>query len=152
MTHLDRQQRPHFARPRQRRRGQPPSLPSDMPRTRRRRTFTYAHRQRLDRAAEHYLRTCYREKTAARASEFAQFLGVHHVYLSAIAPQITGGKSLRDFLREKQLAYAEQLLRTTPLDIKEIALRCGFGTIGTFYRWFQARHGMPPGQFREVKK
>ena len=123
-----------------------------MPRPRRRRTFTHAHRQRLERAAEHYLRACYRNTTAARASEFAQFLGVHHVYLSTIAPQILGGKSLRDFLRQKQLAYAEQLLRTTPLYIEEVALRCGFGTIGTFYRWFNASYGMPPGTFREVKK
>lgn len=122
-----------------------------MPRTSRPRTFTHDHRQRFERAAEHYLRACYRDKTAARASEFAQFLGVHHAYLSRIAPQITG-KSLRDFLREKQLAYAEQLLQTTPLLIEQSALRCGFGTIGTFYRWFQARHGMPPGAFRETKK
>lgn len=123
-----------------------------MPPTRRRRTFTHAHRQRLERASEHYLRICYQNKTAARASELAQFLGVHHVYLSTIAPQITGGQHLRDFLREKQLTYAEQLLRTTPLHIEEIALRCGFGTIGTFYRWFNTRHGMPPGAFREIKK
>ncbi len=125
--------------------------PHSMPRTRRPRRFTHAHRQRLERCAEVYLHDCYRDKTAARASEFAQFLGVHHVYLSTIAPQITG-KSVRDFLREKQLAYAEQLLRTTPLPVEQIALRCGFGTTGTFYRWFHARYGMPPGAFREVKK
>lgn len=146
MADRDLQQRPDLAR------AIPAANRSAMPPARRRRTFTHAHRQRLERAAEHYLRACYRKKTAARTSEFAQFLGVHEVYLSTIAPQILGGKSLRDFLREKQLAYAEQLLQTTPLHIEEIALRSGFGTIGTFYRWFHARYGMPPGAFREVKE
>jgi AraC-like DNA-binding protein len=120
-------------------------------RTRPPRIFTHAHRQRLDRAAEHYLRDCYRRKTAARASEFATFLRVTHEYLSSIAPKIAG-KGLRDLLREKQLASAVRLLRNTPLHIEEIALRCGFGTVSTFYRWFQAQYGMPPGKFREIKK
>lgn len=62
------------------------------------------------------------------------------------------GMSLRDFLRKQQLAYAGQLLRTTPLPAEEIALRCGFGTVATFYRWFRAAHGTTPGAFREVMK
>lgn len=115
------------------------------------RTFTFAHRQRLDRAADHYLRACYRKKTAARTSEFATFLGVLPQYLSWIAPKILG-KPLRVFLREKQVAYAERLLRTTPLTVEEIALRSGFGTAATFYRWFIAAHGIPPAAFRELKK
>jgi AraC-like DNA-binding protein len=115
------------------------------------RTFTHAHRQRLERAAEHYLQDCYRKQTAARASEFAEYLGVTHPYLSRIAPEIAG-KTLRDLLRTKQLAYAVRLLRTTPLVIREIAVRCGFGTVSTFYRCFEAAHGVPPGVFREVKK
>jgi len=115
------------------------------------RLFTHAHRQRLDRAAEHYLRYCYRMKTAARASEFAEYLGVTHPYLSRIAPEIVG-TTLRDLLRAKQVAYAAKLLLATPLSVREIALRCGFGTVSTFYRCFESAHGMPPGVFREVKK
>lgn len=114
------------------------------------RTFTFAHRQRLERAAEHYLRACYRQQTAARTSEFATFLGVLPQYLSWIAPKILG-KPLQIFLREKQLAYAVRLLRTTPLTVEEIAVRSAFGTPGTFYRWFVATHGMPPAAFRELK-
>jgi len=115
------------------------------------RTFTHAHRQRLDRAAEHYLQYCYRKSTAARASEFAQFLGVTLPYLSRIAPEIAG-KTLRHFLREKQLAYAARLLlRATPLSIREIALRSGFGTVSTFYRCFREAYGQAPGSFREAR-
>lgn len=120
-----------------------------MPRARR--TFTQAHRQRLERASAHYLRDCYRLGTAARVSEFATYLDLTTPYLSRIAREILG-LPLRDFLRKKQLEYAAQLLRTTPLPAEKIALRCGFGTVATFYRWFRAAYGTTPGAFREVKK
>src|SRR3954452_12815299 len=103
---------------------------------RRPRTFTHTHRLRLERAVEHYLRYCYRRQTAARASELAATLGLATPYLSRIAPEILG-MPLRDFLRRKQIEYAVQLLKTTPLSSKEIALRCGFGTVSTFLRWFR---------------
>lgn len=115
------------------------------------RTFTHAHRQRLDRAADHYLERCYREQSAARASDFATYLGVTHPYLSGVATKIAG-TTLRELLRAKQLAYAARLLRTTPLTVEQIALRSGFGTEATFYRCFREAYGMPPGRFREVKK
>ena len=117
----------------------------------RHRTFTHADRQRLDRAAEHYLRVCYKTKTAARVSEFATFLGVSTPYLSRIVPEIVG-KRVRDFLRAKQIEYAVQLLLTTPISVDEIALRCGFGTPWTFYRWFRKAYGVTPTAFREVMK
>lgn len=115
------------------------------------RTFTHSHRLRLERAAAHYLRDCYRHVTAARVSEFAATLGVTVPYLSRIAPEIVG-MPLRDFLRRKQLDYAVQLLKTTPLSAEEIAVRCGFGTVSTFYRWFRSAFGTTPAAFREVMK
>jgi AraC family transcriptional regulator len=119
---------------------------------RRPRTFTHEHRQRLERAAAHYLRErCFRRKSAARVSEFAAYIDRSVPYLSRISTDILG-MPLRDFLRKQQLVYAVQLLRTTPLSAKEIALRCGFGTIATFYRWFRAVYATTPGRFREVMK
>lgn len=115
------------------------------------RKFTPDHPKRLDRAVEHYLRFCYREKTAARTAEFAARLGRTPEYLSWLATRVLG-KSLRDYLREKQVAYAARLLRTTPLSVEEIALRSGFGTAGTLYRWFRAAFGTSPGAYRELKK
>jgi AraC family transcriptional regulator len=116
---------------------------------RRPRTFTHAHRQRLERAVAHYLRDCYRKATAARASEFAASLGLTSTYLSRIAPDILG-MPLRDFMRQQQIAYAVQLLKTTPLPSKEIALRCGFGTVSTFHRWFRSAYDETPGAFRRL--
>ena len=115
------------------------------------RTFTHDHRRRLDRAIAHYLQECYREKTAARVSEFATFLKRNPEYLTRTTSSIVG-VPLREYLRQKQLEEAERLITKTPLPMHEIALHAGFGTTSTFYRCFQAAHGMPPGRFREVRK
>lgn len=115
------------------------------------RTFTHAHRQRLDRAVSHYLDECYAKKTAARATEFAAFLRRNPAYLSRTVVGIVG-MTLREYLRKKQLEEAQRLLITTPLPVSQIALHAGFGTTSTFYRCFKQAHGMTPGAFREVKK
>jgi AraC-like DNA-binding protein len=115
------------------------------------RRFTHAHRQRLERAIKHYVKDCYKRVTSARVSECAAFVGVSVPYLSRIAPEILG-MPLLNHLRQHQIAYAVQLLRTTPLHAEEIAVRAAFGSVPTFYRWFQAIHGMTPAAFREVMK
>lgn len=120
-------------------------------RTRTPRTFTHAHRQRLDRAVAHYLDECYAKKTAARVSEFAAFLRRNPAYLTRTVVAIVG-VTLREYLRRKQLEEAERLLLTTPLPISEIAVHSGFGTTSTFYRCFRQTRGMTPGAFREVRK
>ncbi|HVR40447.1 MAG TPA: helix-turn-helix domain-containing protein [Thermoanaerobaculia bacterium] len=113
-----------------------------------RRRFTHAHRQRLERAAEIYLRDCYRKRTAARASEFASFMGLTQPYLSRIVPEIMG-MPVRDFLRARQLAYAAELLRSTPLPVHQIALASAFGTKSTFHRCFVLAFGKTPSAYRD---
>jgi AraC-like DNA-binding protein len=115
------------------------------------RVYTFADRQRHERAIDVYLRWCYRNKTAARTSELAARVGVSPQYLSGIAPVIFG-KPLRVVLREKQLLEAERLLRLNALPVDQVAIRAAFGTPSTFYRWFQAKHGISPTAFRELKK
>lgn len=115
------------------------------------RIFTHDHRQRLDRAAENYLRECYQSMKPARGKDFANSLDLTPEYVSWLGAQILGG-SLHDFLRMKQVAYAERLLRTTPLSVAEVAMRSGFGTRSTLHRWFVAVHALSPAAFRELKK
>lgn len=105
-------------------------------------------RQRLERGAELYLRDCYVKKTAARADEFAEYLQLTRPYVSRIVLEVFG-VSLRDFLRERQLAYAKHLLETTPLSTVDVAHAAAFGTRPTFYRCFVATFGMTPGQYRQ---
>lgn len=120
-------------------------------RTTKPRHFTHRHRQHLDAATEHYLRSCYRRKTRATVAEFASVLERHPDYVTRTARAILGA-GLLQYFRTKQLEEAERLIVTTPLSMQEIALRAGFGTTATFYRFFRAAHGMPPGAFRKVRK
>lgn len=112
------------------------------------RTFTHGHRQGLDRAAEHYLRECYRQKKPVRGKDFARSLDLTPEYVSSLAAQVLG-ESLQRFLRKKQVEYAARLLRRTPLSVEEIAARSGFGTRSAMLRWFIEVYGMGPAAFRE---
>jgi AraC-like DNA-binding protein len=112
-----------------------------------RRHSRHGLRQRLERAAELYLVSCYERRTAARADEFAEHLRRSRPYLSRIVPEVLG-ISLRVFLRERQLAYACQLLKTTNRSTVIIGQAAGFGTHPTFYRCFKKALGMTPGEYR----
>jgi AraC-like DNA-binding protein len=109
-------------------------------------------RLRFERTAELYLRDCYARKTAARADEFALRLQLTPQYLRRVAVTVFA-MPLLDFLRARQLRYAEQLLLTTSYSTAEIAVMSAFGTRPTFYRVFKAAHGMTPGRYRnQVRK
>ena len=107
-----------------------------------------ADRQRFERAADLYLHACYGTRTAARADEFAAYLRIARPHLSRIAPQLIG-MHIRDFLRSRQLAYAQRLLRTTPLSVDDVAIASAFGTPWTFYRCFRAAFGITPAKYRQ---
>lgn len=113
--------------------------------------FPPDYAQRLARATENFLDDCYRRKRPARTKDFAKALDLTPEYVSRLGKKILGG-SLHVYLRQKQLAYAARLLKTTPLDLEEIASRCGFGTCSTMRRWFVAHFGMSPAAFRRFKK
>lgn len=121
------------------------------PRKKKQRTFTPRHRQGLVRAAEHFLRDCYRRKKPARGKDFARSLDLTPEYVSWMAAQALG-ESLHAFLRKKQVEYAARLLRRTPLSVEEIAARSGFGTRSAMHRWFVKAYGMGPAAFRERRK
>lgn len=106
-------------------------------------------RERLERAAELYLETCYHARSAARVDELADFLRRARPHISRIVPDLFG-MPVRDFLREKQLAHAQLLLRTTPATVEQIALSSAFGTSWTFYRCFKAAFGMTPAEYRRT--
>lgn len=114
--------------------------------------FSSRDRRRLERAADLYLRKCYRLRTAARATEFADTLQWTQPYLSRFVAAVAG-LAVRDYLRRRQLAYAAYLLRATPLSNRDVALASAFGTASTFYRCFAAAYGKTPAAYRrEVMK
>ena len=103
--------------------------------------------QRIERAVDRYLQDCYRKRSAARVKELALFLQVSRPYLSRAVTEVSA-VALRAFMRRKQAAHAEELLRFTRLPVHEIAARSAFGDVKTFYRAFLEYYGARPGAYR----
>ncbi|HEX6100982.1 MAG TPA: helix-turn-helix domain-containing protein [Thermoanaerobaculia bacterium] len=101
----------------------------------------------LERFADLYLEDCYARRTAARSDEFARQLELTRQYVARKAFDVLG-VPLRDFLRARQLRYAERLLVTTSYSTAKIAAMSAFGTHPTFYRAFKAAYGVTPGEYR----
>ena len=120
-------------------------------RKKKQRTFTPRHRQGFVRAAQHFLKDCYRRKKVARGKDFARSLDRTPEYVSWLAGK-TLGEPLLQFLRQTQVEYAARLLRRTPLSVEEIAARSGFGTRSAMHRWFVKVYGMGPAAYREREK
>lgn len=108
----------------------------------------HAERHRVERIIELYLEDCYRNRTAARVSELALYLGANRSHLSRAVPP-TIGESLSAALRRRQLNYAERLLRETSLSPAEIAAWAAFGTERTLRRAFLRAFGMTLGAYRK---
>ena len=59
------------------------------------------------------------------------------------------GKAVYDFLLEKRLSLAENLLRDSSDSIKEISVRCGFPRQAEFARFVKHRTGLTPSEMRK---
>ncbi len=62
------------------------------------------------------------------------------------------GKSMKEYLREKRLSYAKELLEDTHLSIEEICERIGYSGKAQFYKSFKEIYGITPGEFRNKTK
>src|SRR5262245_57749766 len=60
----------------------------------------------------------------------------------------TEGASLRVLRRDTQLAFAQEVLTSSDLSIKEVAARVGFSSTAAFDHAFKALWGVSPGHFR----
>jgi len=58
------------------------------------------------------------------------------------------GMSPRQWLLEQRLRKAAQLLQTTDRTVQQIADLCGFESLSHFSRYFKARFGIAPSQYR----
>lgn len=60
------------------------------------------------------------------------------------------GMNISDYISEKRLEYARQLLTETHLTIGEIAVSLGYSQAPNFIRKFKAQTGMTPSEYRSV--
>lgn len=104
-------------------------------------------RQLFERAIDLYLEECYEARRPVRGQDFAARVALTPQHANVLAKQLLG-KPLVGYLRAKQVHYAADLLRRTPLSVDEIARRAGFGTRSSFYRVFVKVMATTPAAFR----
>ncbi len=80
----------------------------------------------------------------------AQRLGVSRPHLAATFRRATG-HTLHDYLTDRRIGRARELLHHSELNVGEIAARLGYKTIHHFSRVFKEETGQSPRQFRNSR-
>ena len=81
--------------------------------------------------------------------ESADFAGVSSFYLSKLFKE-EKGETFINFLSDKRLEKARQLLENTELSIKEITAEVGYNDQNYFSRIFKNKYGLSPKEYRKV--
>ncbi len=80
-------------------------------------------------------------------SDVAQAAGYTPAYLTSLAQNHTG-KTVKNWITERRMAQARQMLKDTAHSIKQIAEESGYADPGYFTRQFRKLHGMTPKAWR----
>ncbi len=70
-------------------------------------------------------------------------------YLSRVVRQVSGGRTVVDYINQMLLMEAVFLLRQTSLSITQISDQLHFSEVTTFARFFNRMKGMNPRDFRK---
>ena len=81
----------------------------------------------------------------------AKKFGYHPYYLNSLFKK-KNGTTLHEYITEKRLGYAKELLLSTDLSIAEIGERCGFSGASYFTECFSKRIGVTPSEYRSKAK
>ncbi len=82
---------------------------------------------------------------------YASELCITTTYLSRVVRQVSGGRTVVDYINQLLLMEATFLLRQTSLSIAQISDRLHFADTTTFARFFNRMKGMNPREFRKEK-
>ncbi|WP_229924361.1 helix-turn-helix domain-containing protein [Streptomyces sulfonofaciens] len=83
------------------------------------------------------------------AARIARGIGVSERHLSRVFAEM--GTSVPRYVQQRRIELAERLLRAPSLSsesVEQIALRCGFTSVGHFSRVYRTHTGTPPGAVR----
>lgn len=94
-----------------------------------------------------YINNHYREELSLE--DVAQFAGFSRYYFSRSFKRQTG-YSFKDYLCQKRLQVAMDLLIRSNLSMKGVAVESGFGSVATFNRVFREKKGCTPTQYRAI--
>ena len=82
---------------------------------------------------------------------YADRLCITTTYLSRVVRQMSGGRTVVDYINQMLLMEAVFLLRQTSLSITQISDQLHFAEVTTFARFFNRMKGMNPREFRKGK-
>ncbi|MBQ7229095.1 MAG: helix-turn-helix transcriptional regulator, partial [Clostridia bacterium] len=82
-------------------------------------------------------------------SECADLLHYDFYWLSREVKKQTG-KNYTDLLQEKRMAQAAFLLKTTKMNVADIALTVGYENVSYFHRMFGKTHCMSPKKYLDA--
>ena len=94
-----------------------------------------------------YINNHYREELSLE--DVAKFAGFSRYYFSRSFKRQTG-YSFKDYLCQKRLQVAMDLLIRTNRSMREVAIESGFGSVATFNRVFREKKGCTPTQYRAI--
>lgn len=86
-----------------------------------------------------------------KAATIIENSGYSHAQFSREFKKYTS-LTLIDYLTEKRLEYATELLQKTDLSVLDIAFNVGYTSLSFFIRIFKERYGVPPLQYRLNQK
>ena len=94
-----------------------------------------------------YINNHYRDELSLE--DVAQFAGFSRYYFSRSFKRQTG-YSFKDYLCQKRLQVAMDLLIRTNRSMRDVAIDSGFGSVATFNRVFREKKGCTPTQYRAI--
>jgi len=80
---------------------------------------------------------------------YASHLCITTTYLSRVVRQVSGGRTVIDYINQMLLMEATFLLRQTSMSITQISDQLHFAEVTTFVRFFCRQKGMSPREFRK---
>ena len=98
-------------------------------------------------AAMTYINSHYKEDLSLE--DVSGFAGFSRYYFSRSFKKHTGS-SFKDYLIQKRLQVAMDLLIQTNMQMKDVAQESGFGSVATFNRVFRENKGCTPTQYRAI--
>lgn len=81
-------------------------------------------------------------------AELAEMIHVSPTYLSFLFKKEVG-VSFQEYVKQKRLGHAYDLLISTGSNIADIAYRSGFNSVSQFSREFKKKYGMAPANYKK---
>jgi AraC-like DNA-binding protein len=103
--------------------------------------------RRVHRARD-YVEACYEEPLSLRDMAAVACLSTNH-FLRTFKQVF--GRTPHQYVTERRLQRARELLASTELPVTEVCLSVGFESLGSFSRLFRRRFGTPPARTRTRK-